>query len=243
MIGLVQLYLVAVAISLDTFAASLALGTRTPPSGWLRVAVAFGASGGLFPVVGMWVGLLASGVMAQLAGGLGALVLAGLGGWFLHGAIGGGGPLKGPVPLEDEPGPVDPHAPVHPLSPAHAPPPPYEPPEVQAPGTPPDLLVGRPPAEAIPLRRPGIPAELPLGGLVLLAMGLSSDNLLVGLGLGLQGGTTVLLGLLTAFSVFCATLTGLWLGRLKQLWFGRAAEALAGVLLIGLAVYLLLAGG
>jgi manganese efflux pump family protein len=185
-VELVQLYLVAVAISLDTFAAAIALGTRTAPAGWIRVAAVFAVAGGLFPLVGMWVGLLASGLLTQVAGGVGALVLAGLGGWFLHGALtGGDAPLPG---------------------------------HIQA-----------------------LKPEMPLGGLVLLSMGLSSDNLLVGLGLGLQGGMTLLLGALTAFSVFCATLTGLWLGRMKKLWFGRAAEGLAGVLLLGLAAYLLLA--
>jgi manganese efflux pump family protein len=220
-VGLVHLYLVAVAISLDTFAAALALGTRTAPSGWLRVAAVFAVSGGLFPVIGMWIGLLASGLLTQVAGGVGALVLAGLGGWFLHGALTGGDARIG-VPAAPKPAAL----------------PRYEPLPELAPGTPPDLLVGR--APPVPIR--AVQAELPLGGLVLLAMGLSSDNLLVGLGLGLQGGTTVLLGVLTAFSVFCATLTGLWLGRLKKLWFGRAAEGLAGVLLLGLAAYLLLAG-
>jgi manganese efflux pump family protein len=178
-IGLFELYLVAVAISLDTFAAAIALGTRTPPRGWLRVALVFAVSGGLFPLVGMGLGLLASGMLAQVAGAFGVLVIAGLGVWFLHGAI--------------------------------------------RPGT----------------RLESNAGELPLGGLVLLSIGLSSDNLLVGLGLGLHGGTTVLLGALTTASVFGATITGLWLGRRKRTWLGPGAEALAGVLLLALAVFLL----
>jgi len=178
-IGFLELYLVAVAISLDTFAASLALGMRTPPRGWLRVAIVFAISGGTFPLLGMGIGWLASGFLAQVAGGVGALVLAGLGGWFLHAAL-----RSDPAALADA-------------------------------------------------------MDLPLGGLILLSMGLSSDNLLVGLGLGLQGGTTYLLGALTAASVFGATFTGLWLGRMKKLRFGRGAEALAGLLLLGLAVYFL----
>jgi len=177
-IGLFELYLVAVAISLDTFAAAIALGTRTPPRGWLRVALVFAVSGGLFPLVGMGLGLLASGLLAQVAGALGVLVIAGLGIWFLHGAI--------------------------------------------RPGT----------------RLESNAGELPLGGLVLLSIGLSSDNLLVGLGLGLHGGTTVLLGALTTASVFGATITGLWLGRRKRTWLGPGAEALAGILLLALAIFL-----
>lgn len=186
LVGLFELYLVAVAISLDSFAASLALGTRVRRRGWLRVALVFAVSGGSLPVLGMWIGFLASGALARLAGGVGALVLAGLGGWFLHAALrpgesarGGAGPTWGPD------------------------------------------------------------GHIPAGGLILLALGLSSDNLLVGLGLGLQGATTYLLGALTALSVFGATLTGLWLGRKKRELFGRVAEGLAGLLLLGLAAYLL----
>lgn len=185
--GVLELYLVAVAISLDSFAASLALGTQVRRRGWLRVATVFALSGGSLPVLGMWMGAMVSGALTRLAGGVGALVLAGLGGWFLHGA----------------------------LTPREA-----------------GGARGR-------LDRPD--GQVPLGGLLLLALGLSSDNLLVGLGLGLQGETTWLLGALTALSVFGATLTGLWLGRTKRKLFGRVAEGLAGVLLLGLAAWLLVA--
>jgi putative Mn2+ efflux pump MntP len=214
LIALLELYLVAVAISLDTFAASMALGTRLRPRGWLRVALVFALIGGAFPVAGMAMGLLASGAMAQVAGGLGALVLAGLGGWFLHGAwkgseAGGAGHLPGLDPAaEGLPGAIG------------------------APGSPEAAGGGG--------RAAGSDgATLPLGGLVLLSVGLSSDNLLVGLGVGLQGGTTLLLGVLTSMSVFGATLTGLWLGRRKRLRFGRVAEGLAGVLLLLLAAWLM----
>lgn len=184
----IELYLVAVAISLDCFAAALALGTRIRPRGWLRVGVVFALLGGAFPVLGMWLGVMASGALARLAGVTGALVLAGLGGWFLHGAL--------------RPGPGT-------VAPAH---------------------LGR------------FQEEIPTGGLVLLSVGVSSDNLLVGLGFGLQGEPTFLLGAVTAFSVFGATLTGLWLGQTKRKLFGRVAEGLAGVLLLGLAAWLLLGG-
>lgn len=145
------------------------------------MAIVFALSGGTFPLLGMGIGWFASGFLAQVAGGVGALMLAGLGGWFLHAAV-----RSDPAALPDA-------------------------------------------------------MELPLGGLIFLSMGLSSDNLLGGMGLGLQGGTTYLLGALTGASVFGATLTGLWLGRVKKLRFGRGAEALAGVLLLGLAVYFLVA--
>jgi len=184
--GLPGLSLVAVAISLDSFAASLALGTQVPRRGWLRVAVVFAASGGGLPLLGMWMGAVASGVLTQVAGGIGALMLAGLAVWFLYGAL---RPRGG-----DD-------------------------------------------ADGGKLVRPD--GQLPLGGLLLLAVGLSSDNLLVGLGLGLQGETTWLLGSLTTLSVFGATLAGLWLGRKKRKLFGRMAEGLAGLLLLGMAAYLL----
>jgi manganese efflux pump family protein len=187
--GVVELYLVAVAISLDTFAASLALGTRTPPSGWIRVAVVFALSGGIFPLVGMGVGVLASGILAQAAQLLGVVVLGGLGIWFLVTAW---------------------RSPAYPSGQRPAPP------------------------------RGGRGSVLSLGSLVLLSFGLSSDNLLVGLGLGLQGGATLVLGFITGVSVFGASITGLWLGRLKVSWFGRGAQALAGLLLLGLALFFLL---
>lgn len=218
MTGLFELYLVAVAISLDTFAASLALGTRTPPRGWLRIAIVFALSGGALPVIGMGIGQLASGVLAQVAGGLGALVLAGLGGWFLHGAF------KGESGRPEGPGAANGSS--------------------EGPG---DQAGTNAPAADLPGPTPvpghlaGIARELPLGGLVLLALGLSSDNLLVGIGIGLQGGTTLLLGLMTTASVFGATLTGLWLGRQKRLWFGRLAEGLAGLLLLALSAWFLAA--
>ncbi len=192
-----QLYLFAVVISLDTFAASLALGTRTRPAGWLRIATVFAISGGLFPVLGLTLGLLAAGFLAQVAQWLGVLVLAGLGLWFVFAAWRDPDHPPGHLPFALQPAGIPPH---------------------EGEGT-------------------SRSDRLPLASLVLLAVGLSSDNLLVGLGLGLHGGATFLLGLLTAGSVFGATLTGLWLGRLNVVWFGRGAEAVSGFLLIGLATW------
>jgi len=201
MTGLYSLYLVAVAISLDTFAASVAMGTRVRLGDWLRIAGVFAVSGGIFPLAGMWVGFLASALLAQVAQLLGAIVLAGLGLWFLVTAF---------------------------ASPDHPP------------GHLPGILAPKQAEPAGPVS--GGERRMPLGRLILLSFGLSSDNLLVGLGLGLQGGATLILGLLTGASVFGATLTGLWLGRLKVSWFGRGAEAVAGVVLVGLALVFLLSG-
>jgi putative Mn2+ efflux pump MntP len=201
MTGLFSLYLVAAAISLDTFAASVALGTRARVGEWLRIAGVFAVSGGIFPLAGMWVGFLASAVLAQVAQLLGALVLAGLGLWFLVTAWASSDHPPGHLPGILSPTQAEPAGPAS-----------------------------------------GDEGRMPLGRLVLLSFGLSSDNLLVGLGLGLQGGTTLVLGLLTGASVFGATLTGLWLGRLKVSWFGRGAEALAGAVLLGLALVFLLGG-
>ncbi len=171
-----QLVLVALTISLDTFAASLAMGTRPLATARFRIALVFALVGGSFPVLGMFLGRLLAGPAAAFAEILSAVVLAGLGGWLLHQAR-------------------------------------------HDPGT------GLPDPERSPRGM----------GLLLLAIGLSADNLLVGLGLGLQNAASVQLGLLTVGFVFVTTLVGLELGKRKRLYLGRWAEALAGLLLIALA--------
>jgi manganese efflux pump family protein len=210
-----QLGLVAVTISLDTFAAAVALGTRLDRSHWFRLSVIFAVVGGVAPLLGVILGVLASGVVAQVASGLGVLVLAALGGWFLHSARTGGGG-GGSYGDESRPG----GGVGRPNGGA------------QSAGPLPDLR-----------GREGESSDLALGSILLLALGLSSDNVLVGLGLGLQGGVPALLGGITALSVLLATLGGLALGSLGFAWFGRGAVVLAGLLLIGLAIAFLVGSG
>jgi putative Mn2+ efflux pump MntP len=183
-----QLVLVAITISLDTFAAALALGTRLERPHWFRVALVFAVVGGIAPLLGVILGILASEIVAQVASGLGVLVLAALGGWFLHSALTGG---RGPHDANS------------------------------------GAMLSTAGAEG---------SDLALGALFVLALGLSSDNVVVGLGLGLQGGVPAILGGMTALSVFFSTLGGLALGSLGFTWFGQGALGVAGLLLLGLAV-------
>jgi manganese efflux pump family protein len=74
-----ELVLVAVAISLDNLAAALALGTRTPGSARLRVAVVFATFGGLAPIVGVAVGRTISTYVAAWASAISVGALGGIG--------------------------------------------------------------------------------------------------------------------------------------------------------------------
>jgi len=209
--GIPQLALVAVAISLDTFAAGVGLGTRTHRREWLRIALIFAVSGGLFPLVGMWIGVVATGLMAQVAEAVGIVVLAGLGLWFMISAWRSAdsmpGHLRGWLPHGPPGAPLDPNRRESTTT------------------------------VAVAGRAPETPVTLGLGPLIALSMGLSADNLLVGLGLGLYGGGNMILGAFVSVAVFVSTLLGLTLGRLKVQWFGRGAEALAGLLILGLAAF------
>lgn len=228
MIGIPQLALVAVAISLDTFAAGIGLGTRTRRREWLKIAVFFAVSGGFFPIFGMWIGAVATGIMAQVAEVVGIFVLAGLGIWFLVGA------WRSPDPTPGHLGGWLIHrAPGAPLDPARDVP--SRRPLERDPGGAPMGDTGTSPAP--PSQR------LTAGPLLALSLGLSADNLLVGLGLGLYAGANFVLGAFVAIAVFLSTLAGLTLGRLKVQWFGRSAEAIAGLLILGLALFFLVTRG
>lgn len=216
MIGIPQLALVAVAISLDTFAAGIGLGTRTRRREWLKIAVFFAVSGGFFPIVGMWVGTVATGILTQVAEVVGILVLAGLGSWFLYGAWRSADPTPGHLGgwlIHAPPGaPLDPDRDVGPGDEADG--------------------LGHVPSQ-----------RLAVGPLLALSLGLSADNLMVGLGLGLYAGAHFILGAFVGVAVFLSTLAGLTLGRLKMQWFGRSAEAIAGLLILGLALFFLVSRG
>jgi manganese efflux pump family protein len=82
-----ELLLVSLAISLDTFAASLAIGAQGEERRGWRIAAAFGAVGALLLVLGLWVGGAVSTTVRELAEWLGALVLAALGLWTLRSSM------------------------------------------------------------------------------------------------------------------------------------------------------------
>lgn len=197
MILLIQMVMAALGISLDTFAAALALGTRTQRGDRERAAVTFALVGGAAPVVGLMIGRLASGWLGAAAGWISALILVALGVWLL-------------VQAQDtSPGEVPSSQPVASSLRAELGPLPNE---------------GR-----------GVRFRPPIFGLTLMAAGLSIDNLLVGLGLGLHGGSSLVLGILVGLSIYGATHLGLHLGARGRVRFGRWALAAAGILLMAVA--------
>ncbi|MBK5110553.1 MAG: manganese efflux pump [Thermoleophilia bacterium] len=74
------------------------------------------------------------------------------------------------------------------------------------------------------------------GGLMLLAAGLSMDNLVVGFALGLGDTDPFLLSAVIASFAVAYTLLGLRLGTTSRRHWGRSAQAASGLLLILLAV-------
>lgn len=72
-------------------------------------------------------------------------------------------------------------------------------------------------------------------GLLVLAFGLSLDNLIVGVGLGLRGLPPVSSAAIIAGSVFVFILLGLRLGSAARRHWERRAHVAAGVLLLALA--------
>lgn len=69
-----------------------------------------------------------------------------------------------------------------------------------------------------------------------MALALSPDNILVGVGVGLYQGGSLLLGLMAGFFIYLSTHIGLHLGALGSLRFGSWALAIGGGLLVALAV-------
>ncbi|CAN5795003.1 hypothetical protein BH23GEM3_BH23GEM3_12570 [soil metagenome] len=74
-------------------------------------------------------------------------------------------------------------------------------------------------------------------GLLLLAAGLSVDNLVVGFGLGLRGVPPLPLAVATGAFVLGFTVAGLMLGRTVGQHWEVAAQRTSGVLLLGLATF------
>lgn len=82
-------------ISLDAFAAAVGLGTREPRERWWRIAGVFAVVGGAFPVLGLLLGQVASGVVGTWAEVMAAAILAGLGVWLIVGSR--GAPARAPL--------------------------------------------------------------------------------------------------------------------------------------------------
>jgi manganese efflux pump family protein len=72
-------------------------------------------------------------------------------------------------------------------------------------------------------------------GLLVLGATLSSDNLVIGFGLGLHDARAVPVGVAAGAVVFLAALAGIEVGRAGRRQWGRYATGLAGVMLVGVA--------
>jgi manganese efflux pump family protein len=78
---------------------------------------------------------------------------------------------------------------------------------------------------------------------VLLAVALSLDNLVVGLGLGLLHTPVVLAALFMGFSSLVLTIIGLELGRLLGSRVGERSELFSGAVLVAAGLFVLIRGG
>src|SRR3984893_9854 len=79
--------------------------------------------------------------------------------------------------------------------------------------------------------------------IVLLAVALSLDNLVVGLGLGLLHAPVVVAALFMGFSSLILTVIGLQLGRLLGSRVGERSELFSGAVLIAAGLFILIRGG
>ena len=169
-----ELVLVAVVVSLDNLAASVALGASgVRPARW-RLALTFAAFGGATPMLGIWIGRALSTTLQTSAEAVGIATLTGLGIWTLVGSLRGSRPTFSSARIHGW--------------------------------------------------------RLPL-----LAAALSTDNLVVGFGLGLHGTEPLVIGMAAGIAVLVATLLGLRLGRGGQRQWGTRASTAAGIMLIVLA--------
>jgi putative Mn2+ efflux pump MntP len=171
-----KLFVVALTLSLNNFAVALALGALGHAKQRWRVAAAFGAFEFGVPLLGIWLGQQAAGIVAERAGWIGAMLLGLMGVWTLFTARRDRG--------SDE------------------------------------RLNER---------------MVHWDRLVVLAAGLSVDNLVVGLGLGLRGFPPLAMAATIAGSVLAFIFLGLALGSVARRHWEQRAEIAAGILLIGLA--------
>jgi putative Mn2+ efflux pump MntP len=170
------LVIVAVTLSLNNFAVSMALGALGHAERRWRIAAAFGIFEFLIPLLGIWLGQQATGFVAEWAGWIGAALLGLMGAWTL-------------------------------------------------------FTVFRYPQRGEHLTE----KTTSWAGLLVLAAGLSLDNLIVGLGLGLRGFPPFAMAATIATSVLAFILLGLKLGSTVRRHWERRSEIAAGVLLMALA--------
>jgi manganese efflux pump family protein len=84
---LLELGLIAFAISLDNLAATLVLGTGTPARARPKIAGIFALFGGVAPILGIWVGRGISGSVEAVGTWIGTGALAAIGIWTVVRAI------------------------------------------------------------------------------------------------------------------------------------------------------------
>ncbi len=85
--SLITLVGIAFVMSLDSLAASLALGAANWRQKALPVALCFGLLGGLAPLVGLWLGERLSAHLTAVAGWIGVALLAAIGLYFVFSAL------------------------------------------------------------------------------------------------------------------------------------------------------------
>lgn len=174
----ISLLFLGAAIGSNNLAAALSLGSLGAGHRY-RVAFVFGVFEFVIPLLGLWIGRLASQWLAVQAGWLGPVLLAVLGLWTMWLA-------------------KDPRREDHNI----------------------------------------VRKASSWRGLVILAMGLSLDNLVIGFSLGLQQMPPLLVAAMIAGFSVAFTLLGMKLGEVAQTHWGRYAGMGSGLVLVVLAAAL-----
>ncbi|MCY0902216.1 MAG: manganese efflux pump [Firmicutes bacterium] len=214
----VKMGVLVLSLGIDTLGVAIALGFRTPERsvsvrGMVRIALAFATAEALMPLVGVFVGAGAGHLVGRFADLVGGVALLAVAAWMLW--------FDREDKLEDEVGDAlkadpedgpaeDRQGGSHAENAADA-----------------DALHG-----SARLAHSGWP-------LLVMALGVSLDELAVGFSIGLIGVPVLQTVLLIALQAFIWTMVGLQFGRALRPWLGEWTERLAGYALGMLGLWVL----
>jgi len=211
----VKMVVLVMSLGIDTLGVSIALGFRAPGGsvpvrGMIKIALAFATAEALMPLVGVFVGAGFGHLVGRFADLIGGVALLAVAAWMLW------------FDAEDDvPDDVD-ADPEFGLEGGSG--------DGLREGSRDDLREGSRGENATGVTVPHGSARLAQRGwpLLVMALGVSIDELAVGFSIGLIGVPVLWTVLLIALQAFIWTLVGLQFGRVLRPWLGEWAERLAG---------------